>query len=85
MAVVLPYGVIFHMGAEGRIRRKTLESDWLEAVIGLGPNPFYGTGLAACILVFRMHKPPERQERVLVIDASELYERGRSQNTRNRS
>ncbi len=44
-------------------------------------NLFCSTGLAACILVFRMRKPPERQGRVLVIDASELYERGRNQNT----
>jgi type I restriction enzyme M protein len=81
MAVVLPHGVLFRMGAEGRIRRALLEQDLLEAVIGLGPNLFYGTGLAACILVFRARKPPERQGRVLMIDASALYRRGRNQNT----
>jgi type I restriction enzyme M protein len=81
MAVVLPHGVLFRMGAEGRIRRKILERDVLEALIGLGPNLFYGTGLAACILVFRARKAPERQGRVLIIDASELYKRGRNQNT----
>jgi type I restriction enzyme M protein len=69
------------MGAEGRIRRKLLEMDLLEAVIGLGPNLFYGTGLAACILVFRAHKQPERQGQVLIVDASTLYQRGRNQNT----
>ena len=53
MAVVLPHGALFRMGAEGKIRRKILEMDLLEAVIGLGPNLFYGTGLAAAILVFR--------------------------------
>ena len=46
MAVVLPHGALFRMGAEGRIRRQILEMDLLEAVIGLGPNLFYGTGLA---------------------------------------
>jgi type I restriction enzyme M protein len=81
MAVVLPHGVLFRMGAEGRIRRKILERDVLEALIGLGPNLFYGTGLAACILVFRARKAPERQGQVLIIDASELYKRGRNQNT----
>src|SRR5690606_37850031 len=48
MAVVLPHGVLFRMGAEGAIRKKILETDMLEAVIGMGPNLFYGTGLAAC-------------------------------------
>ena len=81
MAVVLPHGVLFRMGAEGRIRRKLLEMDVLEAVIGLGPNLFYGAGLAACILVFRARKALERQGRVLIIDASDLYKRGRNQNT----
>jgi type I restriction enzyme M protein len=50
---VLPHGALFRMGAEGKIRAKLVSLDLLEAVIGLGPNLFYGTGLAACILVFR--------------------------------
>lgn len=81
MGVVLPHGVLFRMGQEGRIRRKILEMDILDAVIGLGPNLFYGTGLAACILIFRARKAPERQGQVLMIDASELYRKGRNQNT----
>ncbi len=81
MAVVVPHGVLFRMGAEGEIRRKLLQMDLLEAVIGLGPNLFYGTGLAACILVFRARKPPDRQGRVLFVDASTLFKRGRNQNT----
>ncbi len=48
MAVVLPHGVLFRMSKEGQIRRKLVEMDKLEAVIGLGSNLFYGTGLAAC-------------------------------------
>lgn len=81
MAVVLPHGVLFRMGVEGTIRQRILEMDLLEAVIGLGPNLFYGTGLAACILVLRAAKAPSRQEKVLMIDASALYLRGRNQNT----
>lgn len=81
MAVVLPHGALFRMGVEGQIRRKLLERDRLDAVIGLGPNLFYGTGLAACILVFRARKPKEHTGRVLFIDASRLYKRGRNQNT----
>jgi type I restriction enzyme M protein len=80
-AVVLPHGALFRMGVEGKIRRRILEEDLLEAVIGLGPNLFYGAGLAACILVFRRRKMPERQNRVLLIDGSHLFRRGRNQNT----
>ena len=46
MAVVLPQGALFRKGAEGRIRQALLEEDLIEAVIGLAPNLFYGTGLA---------------------------------------
>lgn len=52
----------------------------LEAVIGLGPNLFYGTGISACILVFRSKKTDEQKNRVLFIDASEQYQKSRSQN-----
>jgi type I restriction enzyme M protein len=51
MAVVLPQGALFRKSVEGSIRQKLLEMDLVEAVIGLAPNLFYGTGLAACILV----------------------------------
>jgi type I restriction enzyme M protein len=54
--------------------------DLLEAVIGLGPNLFYGTGLAACILVFRQRKGPDRQSKVLILDASKEFKTGRAQN-----
>jgi len=80
MAVVLPHGVLFRMGAEGKIRRKILGMDILDAVIGLGPNLFYGTGLAACILVFRESKPRNQRGRVLIIDASKEFKKGRNQN-----
>ena len=80
MAVVLPHGALFRMAAEGKIRRKLLEMDLLEAVIGLGPNLFYGTGLAACILVFRKRKPEARKRQVLLVDASRLFKKGRNQN-----
>jgi type I restriction enzyme M protein len=80
MAVVLPHGVLFRMGVEGKIRRTILEMDKLEAVIGLGPNLFYGTGLAACILVFRARKKPDRRNRLLIVDASAAFKKGRNQN-----
>ena len=54
--------------------------DLLEAVIGLGPNLFYGTGLAACILVFRQRKGQDRKNTVLILDASKEFKIGRAQN-----
>ncbi|MGE3298228.1 MAG: N-6 DNA methylase [Porticoccaceae bacterium] len=80
MAVVLPQGALFRKGAEGSIRQKLLEMDLVEAVIGLAPNLFYGTGLAACILVLRKKKPAARRQKVMIADASRLFRRGRAQN-----
>ncbi|MCL4559878.1 MAG: type I restriction-modification system subunit M [Chloroflexi bacterium] len=81
MAVVLPHGTLFRGGAEGKIRQTILEMDLLEAVIGLAPNLFYGATLAAAILVFRKQKSPERRQKVLMIDGSKLFHKGRNQNT----
>jgi type I restriction enzyme M protein len=81
IAVVLPQGALFRQGAEGRIRQAFLEKDLVEAVIGLAPNLFYGTGLAASILVLRADKPVDRKGKVLVINGETLFKRGRNQNT----
>ena len=80
LAVVLPQGTLFRKGAEGEIRRKLLEMDLVESVIGLAPNLFYGTGLAACILILRQKKSVARRKKVLVVDASRLFRKGRAQN-----
>jgi type I restriction enzyme M protein len=80
MAVVLPQGALFHKGAEGQIRKALIECDLIEAVIGMPPNVFYGTGLAPAIAILRRSKSPERKGRILVIDASSLVRRGRAQN-----
>ena len=80
MAVVLPHGALFRKGAEGRIRQALLEKDLLEVVIGLGPNVFYGTQLAACVMVFKQNKAEEKKGKVLFIDASDQIRVGRAQN-----
>jgi type I restriction enzyme M protein len=80
MAVVLPHGALFRMGKEGEIRKKILGMDQLEAVVGLGPNLFYGAGLAACILVFRQKKVKDRKNKVLIVDASKEFSVGKAQN-----
>lgn len=80
MTVVLPHGALFRKGAEGKIRKALLEQDMLEAVIGMGPNIFYGTQLAACVMVFRQYKSDEKKGKVLFIDASDQIRVGRAQN-----
>ena len=80
MAVVLPQGALFRGGIEGQIRQHLLQHDLVEAVIGLAPSLFYGTGLAACILVMRQKKAPKHRGKVLIVDASSLFRKGRAQN-----
>ncbi|MFP4025036.1 MAG: N-6 DNA methylase [Thiohalospira sp.] len=80
MTVVLPHGALFRKNAEGKIRKALLEKDLLEAVIGLGPNIFYGTQLAACIMVFKQNKEAGKKGKVLFIDASDQIRVGRAQN-----
>ncbi len=82
LATVMPHGVLFRGGDEKRIRAGLLENDLVEAVIGLAPNLFYGTGIPACILVLRNKgaKAPERRGKVLFINADREYHEGRAQN-----
>lgn len=80
MAVVMPHGVLFRGGAEGQIRRNIVESGRLEAVIGLAPNLFYSTTIPACILICRSEIEKARQGRILFVDGSERFEKGRNQN-----
>lgn len=83
MATVMPHGVLFRGGVEKEIRQKFIEDDLLEAVIGLPPNLFYGTGIPACILVMRgstAAKPQKRQGKVLFINADAEFQSGRAQN-----
>jgi len=80
VGVVLPHGALFRKGKEGDIRKQLLKMDIVEAVIGLGPNIFYGTQLAACILIFRAMKKKDKKNKVLFIDASDQVREGRAQN-----
>jgi type I restriction enzyme M protein len=79
MAVVVPHGVLFRGGAEGHIRQYIIEDrNYLDAVIGLPANIFYGTGIPTCILVFK--KCRENPNDILFIDASQHYEKAKTQN-----
>ena len=79
MAVVLPHGALFRGGAEGHIRQYLIEKmNVLDAVIGLPANIFYGTGIPTCVLVFK--KCRKHPEDVLFIDASQHFEKVKTQN-----
>jgi type I restriction enzyme M protein len=82
VATVMPHGVLFRGGEEGKIRQRIIEDDLLDTVIGLGPNLFYGTGIPAAILILRAKgsKSPERRSKVLFINADREYFEGRAQN-----
>ncbi|MFI1729966.1 N-6 DNA methylase [Streptomyces acidicola] len=92
VAVVMPHGVLFRGGKERDIRVELLGDDCVEAVIGLGPNLFYGVGVPACVLILRRphrkdpgcqdpgQERPDRRKRVLFINADRDFTPGRNQN-----
>ena len=80
LGVVVPHGVLFRGGAEGRIREAMLKADIIEAVIGLAPNLFYGAGIPAAILIVRKSKPKDRKGKVLVVNGATTYLPGKAQN-----
>ena len=79
MAVVLPHGALFRGAAEGHIRKHIIKQyNWLDSVIGLPANIFYGTSIPTCIMVFRKDRKPT--DSVLFINASEGFEKVKNQN-----
>jgi type I restriction enzyme M protein len=82
-ASVMPHGVLFRGNEEAKIRQQMIEEYRLEAVIGVGPNIFYGTGIPACILVLRGSDglPEDKRDGVLFINADREFSAGRAQNT----
>lgn len=79
MAVVMPHGVLFRGAAEGHIRKYLIEEkNYLDAVIGLPSNIFYGTSIPTSILVFK--KCREHPDDILFIDASQYFEKVKTQN-----
>jgi type I restriction enzyme M protein len=79
MAIVLPHGVLFRWGSESHIRKYLIEDkNYLDTVIWLPANIFYGTSIPTCILVFK--KCRENPDNILFIDASNDFEKGKNQN-----
>jgi type I restriction enzyme M protein len=80
MCIILPHGALSRSGIEGKIRKEIINKDLLETVIGLGPNLFYGTGISASILIFKIKKEENKKNKVYFIDASDQFQKGRNQN-----
>lgn len=80
LAVVVPHGVLFRGGAEGRIRQAMLDADVIEAVVGLAPNLFYGAGIPAALLICHKKKPADRRGKVLIVNGDATYQPGKAQN-----
>lgn len=78
MAIILPHGVLFRGGAEADIRKKLIHDDNIDCIIGLPSNLFYSTNIPVCIIVL---KKCRKTDDVLFINAAELYQKGKSQNT----
>ena len=91
LGIVLPHGVLFRGGAEGKIRQGLIDANLLEAVIGLPSGLFYNTGIPACILIInkakddKCHSGNDDHKKegnfVTFIDASDEYKEGKNQNT----
>jgi len=77
VGVIVPHGVLFRGGTEGKIRKQLIDENILDTVVGLPSNLFFGTGIPAAILIF---KKSRKDKDVLFIDASREYEDGKSQN-----
>ena len=75
--VLWPHGILFR-DAEREMRRKMIESDCVDCVIGLGPNLFYNSPMEACLLICRMQKPANRRGKILFINAVDEVRRDKT-------
>lgn len=80
MVTVIPHGVLFRGGAEGKVREGFIRDDLVEAVIGLASNIFYGASIPAALLVINKAKPAGRKGKILFIDAGEDYVKNGNKN-----
>lgn len=80
MATIMPHGVLFRGGKEKLIREIFINDDVIEAIIGLPPGLFYGTGIPACVIVANKNKPDSIKDKILFINADREYAEGKAQN-----
>lgn len=78
MAIVLPHGVLFRGGAEGAIRKRLIDKNYIDAVIGLPSNLFTNTGIPVCVIVLKKNR--SLGEPIVMIDASQYFVKVKTQN-----
>ncbi len=85
IGVIVPHGVLFRSGSEGKIRQRFIEENLLDTVVGLPENLFFGTGIPAAILIFDRSRETgganAQRKDILFIDASREFQPGKNQNT----
>ena len=82
VGVVMPHGILFRGGSEGKIRQRIVEADLFEAIIGLAPNLFFGASIPVAICILNRAKPTDRKGKVLFVDAAQegYFRSGTAQN-----
>jgi type I restriction enzyme M protein len=80
VGVVVPHGVLFRGGQEGKIREAVIRENMLDGVIGLPANLFFGTAIPAALMIFDKSRPVGGKTEVLFIDASLEFEQSTNQN-----
>ncbi len=80
VGVVLPHGVLFRGGVEGKIRKGIIEEDFLEAIIELPSKLFYGTGVPACLFILNKNKSKERKGKIFFLYGANDYLERKKQN-----
>lgn len=78
--IVVPHGVLFRGGAEGKIREQIIKNDLIEAVIALPPKLFFGVSIPVAVLILNKNKLAERKDKIVIINAEKEYEEGKKQN-----
>jgi len=80
MGIVLDNGSLFRGGAEGKIRKKIIEADYIECIIALPANLFYNTGSPGCLIIINKQKSTELKDKIFFIHAENEYKEGKAQN-----
>jgi type I restriction enzyme M protein len=80
MGIVLPHGSLFRGGTEGAIRKKLLDKDIIEGIIGLPSSLFYNTSIPASVWIINKSKPERLKNKVIIVDTSKEYKEGKAQN-----
>ena len=78
--IVVPHGVLFRGGSEGRIREQMIKNDLIEAIISLPSKLFFGVGIPVAVLILNKNKPEERKNKIIIVNAEKEFEAGKNQN-----